>query len=92
MDEAAVARVDEAVAFADASPFPTPESLYDDVYVLGGQVRGWYSVDERTPEPHKGEDEREMARGELAGGEEYDRHAAGAHEARPADDAQREAD
>jgi hypothetical protein len=33
------------VAFADASPFPAPESLYDDVYVLGGQVRGWYSVD-----------------------------------------------
>ena len=36
-----------AVAFADASPFPAPESLYDDVYVLGDQVRGWYSVDER---------------------------------------------
>ena len=44
-----VARVDEAVAFADASPFPAPESLYDDVYVLGDQVRGWYSVDERSP-------------------------------------------
>ena len=42
--------VDEAVAFADASPFPTPESLYDDVYVLGGQVRGWYSVDTLHPE------------------------------------------
>jgi pyruvate dehydrogenase E1 component alpha subunit len=61
IDEAAVARVDEAVAFADASPFPAPESLYDDVYVLGDQVRGWYSVDERSPEPHKGEDERGMA-------------------------------
>jgi pyruvate dehydrogenase E1 component alpha subunit len=50
MDAEAVARVDEAVAFADASPFPPPESLYDDVYVLGGQVRGWYSVDTMHPE------------------------------------------
>ena len=39
IDEAAVERVDEAVAFADGSPFPPPESLYDDVYVLGDQVR-----------------------------------------------------
>jgi pyruvate dehydrogenase E1 component alpha subunit len=61
MDAAAVTRIDEAVAFADASPHPEPESLYDDIYVLGGQVRGWYSLDERSPEPHKGEDERSMA-------------------------------
>ncbi len=26
---------------------PAPESLYDDVYVLGGELQGWYSVDER---------------------------------------------
>ncbi len=44
MDEQAMARVDAAVAFADASPFPPPESLYDDVYVLDDQVRGWYSA------------------------------------------------
>jgi pyruvate dehydrogenase E1 component alpha subunit len=44
-DAEAIARVDEAVAFADASPFPPPESLYDDVYVLGDQVRGVWSVD-----------------------------------------------
>ena len=31
----AIARVDAAVEFAEASPFPAPESLYDDVYVLG---------------------------------------------------------
>ena len=49
----AIARVDEAVAFADDSPFPAPESLYDDVYVLGDQVRGWYSVDERSPGVHR---------------------------------------
>jgi pyruvate dehydrogenase E1 component alpha subunit len=61
MDADAVTRIDEAVAFADASPHPEPESLYDDIYVLGGQVRGWYSLDERSPEPHKGEDERAMA-------------------------------
>ena len=47
--------------FADASPHPAPESLYDDIYVLGGQVRGWWSLDERTPSPHRGEDERGMA-------------------------------
>src|SRR5947208_4315499 len=50
MDAEAIARVDAAVAFADASPFPAPESLYDDVYVLGGQVRGWWSVDTLHPE------------------------------------------
>jgi pyruvate dehydrogenase E1 component alpha subunit len=61
LDEAAVAQVDEAVAFADASPEPAPESLYDDVYVLGGQVKGWYSLDERSPVPHRGEDERKLA-------------------------------
>ncbi|MGB2710628.1 MAG: pyruvate dehydrogenase (acetyl-transferring) E1 component subunit alpha [Conexibacter sp.] len=90
LDEAAVARVDEAVAFADASPFPGPESLYDDVYVLGDQVRGWYSVDERAPEPHKGEDERSMDPQAMPGREEWDRHASGTHETpTPADDAQR---
>jgi TPP-dependent pyruvate/acetoin dehydrogenase alpha subunit len=64
MDADAVARVDEAVAFADASPFPPPESLYDDVYVLGDQVQGWYSVDERSAGVHRGEDERELAQRE----------------------------
>ncbi len=44
IDADAVARVDVAVAFAEASPFPTPESLYKDVYVLGSEVRGVYSV------------------------------------------------
>jgi pyruvate dehydrogenase E1 component alpha subunit len=61
LDAQAIATVDEAVAFADASPAPPPESLYDDVYVLGGQVRGWYSIDERSAGVHKGEDERSMA-------------------------------
>ncbi len=52
IDERARAQVDEAVAFAEASPFPAPESLYDDVYVLGAQVEGWYSV--RTSELRDG--------------------------------------
>jgi pyruvate dehydrogenase E1 component alpha subunit len=50
----------EAVDFADASPEPPLESLYDHLYVVGDQVRGWYAVDERTPEPHRGEEEHEV--------------------------------
>ncbi len=99
LDRAATAKVDEAVAFADSSPFPAPESLYDDVYVLGDQVRGWYSVDERSPGVHRGEDERERPV-DPSVREEYDQHAAGPHEIgsrpphapRPADDAQDEDD
>ncbi len=44
IDEQALAQVDAAVAFAEASPFPAPESLYDDVYVLEREVRGLYSL------------------------------------------------
>jgi pyruvate dehydrogenase E1 component alpha subunit len=64
LDRKAVERVDAAVEFADKSPFPDLDSLYDDIYVYGEQVRGWYSVDERAPEPHRGERERES--GEVA--------------------------
>lgn len=42
IDREAVAQVDRAVAFAEASPLPAAESLYDDVYVLDEQVRGTY--------------------------------------------------
>jgi pyruvate dehydrogenase E1 component alpha subunit len=42
IDAAAIARVDAAVEFAESSPDPAPQSLYDDVYVLGDQVKGWY--------------------------------------------------
>ena len=50
IDTEAIARVDAAVSFADASPYPPAESLYDDVYVLPRsgtgelEVRGWYSM------------------------------------------------
>jgi pyruvate dehydrogenase E1 component alpha subunit len=61
LSEEAEARIDDAVEFADSSDFPPPESLYDHVYVLGDQVRGWYSVDERSAGVHRGEDERALA-------------------------------
>ena len=40
--------------------------------MLGGQVRGWYSLDERTPSPHRGEDERDMAASELGAEGSYE--------------------
>jgi pyruvate dehydrogenase E1 component alpha subunit len=42
LDREAVARVDAAVEFAEASPFPTSESLYEDIYVLDQHARGAY--------------------------------------------------
>jgi pyruvate dehydrogenase E1 component alpha subunit len=45
MDAEAMARVDAATAFAEASPFPAAETLYDDVYVLDDSSAGWYSVE-----------------------------------------------
>jgi TPP-dependent pyruvate/acetoin dehydrogenase alpha subunit len=68
IDDRARAQVDEAVAFAEASPFPAPESLYDDVYVLGEQVHGWYSV--RTSQPRSGAaDAPAQANGAASAGE-----------------------
>jgi pyruvate dehydrogenase E1 component alpha subunit len=60
--EQAEAEVLGAVEFADASPEPPLESLYDHLYVVGEQVPGWYAVDERSPDTHPGEDEREAGR------------------------------
>ncbi len=71
LDEAIVKRVDEAVTFADKASFPPPESLYDDVYVLGDQVRGWYSVDERSAGVHRGEHERQLAAQDRGPQDEY---------------------
>ncbi|MEO7197297.1 MAG: pyruvate dehydrogenase (acetyl-transferring) E1 component subunit alpha, partial [Solirubrobacterales bacterium] len=86
-------QVKEAVAFADASPEPPLDSLYDNLYVLGEEAEGWYAVDERTPEPFRGEREREAAKGERV----RDLHEAGAaygdveeSEDRPTDKAQGE--
>ena len=71
IDQAVVERIDEAVAFADRSPFPPPESLYDSIYVLGDQVKGWYSVDERSAGVHRGEHEREIAAAERGPEDAY---------------------
>src|SRR5688572_28539882 len=84
MDAETIERVDATVAFADASPYPSPNDLYDDIYVLGDQVRGWYSVDERTPTPHRGEDESAMDRADLPHAAEHAATAA----PKPADAAQ----
>jgi pyruvate dehydrogenase E1 component alpha subunit len=59
LDAEAMRVVDEAVEFADRSPFPDLDSLYDDIYVYGEQVRGWHTVDERSPDVHPGEQERD---------------------------------
>ncbi|MBE2316825.1 pyruvate dehydrogenase (acetyl-transferring) E1 component subunit alpha [Solirubrobacter sp. CPCC 204708] len=40
LDEEAAKTIDAAVEFAEESDFPTPESIYEHVYVTGGQVRG----------------------------------------------------
>lgn len=56
--------VTEAVEFADESPEPALESLYEELYVVS-ETMGWYAVDERSPEPHRGElgeDAPEVAR------------------------------
>jgi len=47
-----------AVEFADASPEPPLDSLYDFLYIGSDRVPGWYAVDERSPDSHPGEDER----------------------------------
>ena len=64
LDERTVKLVDESVEFADQSPFPDLDTLYEDIYVYGDQVQGWYSVDERSPDVHPGEKEAEA--GEVA--------------------------
>jgi pyruvate dehydrogenase E1 component alpha subunit len=61
LDEEAQGRVEETVEFATNSPYPELDALYDDLYAYGDQVRGWYVIDERAPETHKGEDLRRSA-------------------------------
>lgn len=56
--EKAEQEVTEAVQFADASAEPALDTLYERLYVLDSDA--WYAVDERSPEPHRGEQEGEM--------------------------------
>jgi pyruvate dehydrogenase E1 component alpha subunit len=58
MREEAERTVMGAVEFADNSPEPPLDSLYDHLYVLGDQIPGWYGVDERSPDSHAAEEER----------------------------------
>ena len=64
----------ECVEFADNSPEPPLDSLYDNLYVVEGESMGWYAVDERTPDPFRGEREREAAEKDRV----RDLHEAGA--------------
>lgn len=63
LDGQAQRQVDEAVQFADASPEPEPDSLYDDVYALGDQVRGKYSFGTTPPVSAAAEDSSEAQQG-----------------------------
>jgi pyruvate dehydrogenase E1 component alpha subunit len=58
--EAAEAEVKAAVEFAEASPEPPLDTMYENLYAQSGPSEGWYAVDERSPEPHRGEDEHKM--------------------------------
>ncbi len=51
--------VKAAVRFAEASPEPALDTLYENLYVLESDS-GWYAVDERSPHPHRGEHEDRM--------------------------------
>ena len=57
--EKAETAVVDAVEFADASPEPALDTLYENLYVVDSET-GWYAVDERSPEPHRGEREDRM--------------------------------
>jgi pyruvate dehydrogenase E1 component alpha subunit len=67
IDAQALARVDAAVQFAEASPFPPAESLYDDVYVLDSASSGWYSVRTTDPREAAGDESPEFS---IADGDE----------------------
>ncbi len=51
--------VSEAVEFAEASAEPALDTMYENLYAVS-DPGGWYAVDERSPEPHRGEREGQM--------------------------------
>ncbi len=76
---AAEEAVKAAVEFAEASPEPALDTMYENLYAQT-EPGGWYAVDERSPEPHRGEDEEHMpaAARELAeAGAAYAEQSAG---------------
>jgi pyruvate dehydrogenase E1 component alpha subunit len=58
--DAAETAVVAAVEFAEASPEPPLDTMYENLYAISTEPGGWYAVDERSPEPHRGEREAEM--------------------------------
>jgi pyruvate dehydrogenase E1 component subunit alpha len=65
IDAQAIERVDAAVEFAEASPLPAPESLYDDVYVLEEEIRGSYSVRTTSPDARPADSLQASSTGEI---------------------------
>jgi pyruvate dehydrogenase E1 component alpha subunit len=57
--DAAEQTVVAATEFAEASPEPPLDTMYENLYALD-DPGGWYAVDERSPEPHRGEHEDRM--------------------------------
>jgi pyruvate dehydrogenase E1 component alpha subunit len=57
--DAAEATILAATEFAEASPEPALDTMYENLYALD-DPGGWYAVDERSPEPHRGEREGTM--------------------------------
>jgi pyruvate dehydrogenase E1 component alpha subunit len=51
--------VEAAVEFAEGSPEPPLDTMYEGLYTRT-DPGGWYAVDERSPEPHRGEHEAQM--------------------------------
>jgi len=83
--DAAEETVLAAVEFAEASPEPPLDTMYENLYALD-DPGGWYAVDERSPEPHRGEREDRMpdAARELAeAGAAYAEHDDGEERRRP---------
>jgi pyruvate dehydrogenase E1 component alpha subunit len=58
--DAAEEAVLAAVEFADASPEPALDTMYESLYALTEYPGGWYAVDERSPDAHRGEHEADM--------------------------------
>ncbi|HEX6204973.1 MAG TPA: pyruvate dehydrogenase (acetyl-transferring) E1 component subunit alpha [Solirubrobacterales bacterium] len=57
--DAAEEAVKAAVEFAEASPEPPLDTMYENLYAQT-EPGGWYAVDERSPHPHRGEHEAQM--------------------------------
>ena len=57
--EAAEKEVEAAVEFAESSPEPPLDTMYENLYAKT-EPAGWYAVDERSPHPHRGEHEHKM--------------------------------